>query len=740
MHNTFTRTSIAAALFAGLLSAPALAQGTQPMAPVKPVSTTYFGTEVVDNYRYLEDIKNPDVQAWMHGQADYTRTALEALPGRAGLLDRIHALSNSDTRRGGFVRRGQRYFYMVAEPGAQQPKLFYRDGLKGEEHLLLDPGLLGKGTSTHYALDYFTPSHDGRLIAYGVSAGGSEASTLRVMDVATGKVLDEAIDRTDDNVISWRADNRSFFYLRYNKPTPTTPAAEMEYNAHTYLHTVGANANGDADPVVFGRGVSKSLDVPEGQGTYVVTSSDSAYAVAVANHNMDSNPSTLYVAPLDKIKGADTPWRKIADVQDGVTQIHLHGDKLYFLSQKGASHFRLLATPLAKPDVNHAQVIVPEGKQVLTEFSPAREGIYLRERDGAVSRLQRASYDGKQVQDVQLPFEGNISAPTTDAHEAGALFDIQSWVKAPQVYSYDPASNQVANTGLIPASSIDTSGLESKEVLATSYDGTLVPLSIVYKKGTVLDGSHPTILVGYGSYGVSLESGFRPTWMAWVERGGVYAVAHIRGGGELGEDWHRGGMMRTKPNTVLDFIACGQYLVDQRYTSPKLMAANGGSAGGITVGGAMTWRPDLFGVILDQVGMSDSLRSETEPNGPPNVTEFGSTKTEDGFHGLYSMSAYHHIRNGVAYPAVMYATGANDPRVAPWHMMKMAARTQAATSSGKPALLRIDYDAGHGIGSNRSQREVEQADMWSFALWQMGDAAFQPAAAAAPAPVQPAAK
>jgi prolyl oligopeptidase len=263
-------------------------------------------------------------------------------------------------------------------------------------------------------------------------------------------------------------------------------------------------------------------------------------------------------------------------------------------------------------------------------------------------------------------------------------------------------------------------------VLVTSYDCTRVPLSIVYRKGLVLDGSHPTFLEGYGSYGVVSESFFWSSSMAWIERGGIWAIAHVRGGGEYGEDWHRAGMMKTKLNTVFDFIACGQYLIDQKYTTSKRLVGEGGSAGGITVGRAMTLRPDLFGVILDHVGLSDTLRFETEPNGPPNVVELGSVKSEDGFHGLYAMSPYEHIVPGTAYPAVMFLTGANDPRVAPWHMMKMAARTQAATSSGKPVLLRIEYDAGHGMGSNRSQREVQLADTWSFALWQVGDPDFQP--------------
>ncbi|HKC16083.1 MAG TPA: prolyl oligopeptidase family serine peptidase [Steroidobacteraceae bacterium] len=699
-----------------------------PVTAVKPITDTYFGTPFTDNYRYLENLQDPLVQGWMRAQAGYTRAVLDKLPSRGALLERIHALANADTQRGGFILRGQRYFYELVEPGAQQPKLMYRDGLKGEERLLIDPAKLATDPATHYALDYYTPSWDGRLVAYGLSAGGSEASTLHLIEVESGKVLDESITRTNNSVIAWRQDNHSFYYLRYAQPTPQTPAAETMYNARTYLHAVGVHPDGDQDAVVFGRGVAKAVEVPDGQGTYLVGSAQSPYFVAVANHNMDAAPATLHVAPTAKINGAATPWRKLASVGDGVTQFMLHGDTLYFLSQRGAPHFQILATSLAQPDVLHPRVVVAEGKAVITDFDLASDGLYYRERDGAVSRLMRSSLDGAHREAVPLPFEGNLYGPVTDPSRPGALFDMQGWTQPAQLYAYDPSSNSTINTGLLPASSIDTSQLESQEVMVTSYDGTRVPLSILYRKGTRLDGSHPAIIEGYGSYGVVVDAGFRPSSVAWIERGGIWAIAHVRGGGELGEDWHRGGMMRTKPNTVLDFIACSQYLIDQGYTSAALLGATGGSAGGITVGGAMTMRPDLYRVILDEVGMSDALRMETEPNGPPNTPEFGSVSTEEGFHGLYAMSTYAHVHDGVAYPAVMFVTGANDPRVAPWHMMKMAARVQAATNSGRPVLLRIDYDAGHGFGSNRSQREQLRADMWAFALWQMGDPAFQPAA------------
>jgi prolyl oligopeptidase len=698
----------------------------QPVAPIRPVTDDYFGTKVVDDYRYMEDLHDPEVQAWMRAQADYARAKLDAIPGRKALLERIHSLVEADVGRFAFVRRGQRYFYLANEPGAQQPKLNYRDGLDGREHLLLDPSTLGKGTTTHYAIDYFEPSWDGKLLALGVSAGGSEASVLRVLDVETGASLQEAIDRTSDAHVSWRSDNRSFFYMRFPKTAPGTPAAETMYNARTYLHRIGAAVNGDEDPVVFGRGVSAATDVPAGQGTYVIAAPGSAYAVAVANHNLDDNPSTIYVAPVSSVVGGRAPWRKIADVSDGVSQVEVRGEKLFFLSRRNAARFRLLATSLLHPDVSNAAVIVPESPGVLTHFSFDRDGLYIRQRDGATSRVRRLSVDGQQSREVKLPFEGNAGAPVTDPSEPGALIVAQGWLQSSRVFSYDPASNRAVDSGFVAPSKVDTFQLEAEEVFAVSYDGTRIPLSILHRKGLALDGSHPTILSGYGSYGRSLEPYFSRSRVAWLERGGIVAIAHLRGGGEYGDSWHEAGKKLTKLNTVLDFIACAQFLIERGYTSPSKLAGLGGSAGGIPVGGALTWRPDLFAVILDEVGFSDGLRFETEPNGPPNVVEFGSVRSEPGFHGLYAMSSYFHVRNGTPYPAVLFTTGANDPRVAPWQMAKMAARVQAASSNKRPVLLRVDYDSGHGVGSTTAQFESQLADLWSFSLWQMGDPAFQP--------------
>ncbi len=481
---------------------------------------------------------------------------------------------------------------------------------------------------------------------------------------------------------------------------------------------------------MFGRGVSPNTDVPEGQGSYILLSPGSRYAVAVANHNMDNNPNTFYVAALDQVAGANTPWQRIATPEDGVTDVEPHGDQLYVLSSKDASRFRLLSISSAHPDLGHAAVhaavIVPEGVGVLDSFAPAADALYLGVRSGASFELQRVGFDGQGLRTIALPFAGTISGLSTDPRRAGVLFDLEGWLKSAREISYDPATDTASDSGLVPPSKTESDAFEAREEFAVSYDGTRIPVSILAKRGITLDGSHPALVFGYGSYGISLDPYYSRARLAWLEQGGIYAIVHIRGGGEYGDAWHRSGQKLWKINSILDFDAGAQYLIDQHYTQSRYLAANSASAGGIIMGGALTLDPGLFRVVLDDVGMSDTLRSETEPNGPPNVPEIGTTSQEDGFHSLYAMSAYAHVHDGTPYPAVMFTTGANDPRVASWQMLKMAARVQAATSSGLPVLLRIDYDAGHGFGSSVSQAADLLADEWAFALWQLGVPAYQP--------------
>jgi len=706
---------------------PALAAEGPLAAPVRPVTDDYFGTVVTDNYRYMENLQDPGVQEWMKAQNSYTRKVLGRIPGRAALAKRIQSMLGNDLRRTNFRRRGELLFYEVQEAGAELPKLAYRDGLEGEEHILVDPAKLSTDISHHFALDWYSPSWDARYVAYGISEGGSEKSVLHLFDLKTGSELPELIDRTEDGGIAWRPDNQSFYYMRYSKPGPATPPSQTMYNAVTYLHVVGQNTSGDGDTAVFGRGVSPAVSVPEGQGTYIVISPDSRYAVAVANRNMDSNPNTFYVAPLEQVQGPGTPWQKIASTEDGVVDVQPHGERLYLLSQKDASRFRLLSVLAAHPDLEHADVIVPEGLGVLDGFAAASDALYLAVRTGVAFELQRVKLDGKGLRRIQLPFSGTVADLTTDPRLAGVLFNLQGWVTSAREMSYDLGSDAVRDTGLIPPARSESNAFEASEEFAVSYDGTRIPVSILSKKGSARDRSHAALVYAYGSYGISMDPFFERAWLVWLERGGIVAVVHARGGGEYGDAWHRAGQKLRKINTILDFNAGAQYLIDRRYTQSKLLVANSASAGGIIMGGALTVDPGLFRVVLDDVGLSDMLRFETEPNGPPNVPELGSASEEEGFHALYSVSAYAHIHDGTPYPAVMFTTGANDPRVGPANMLKMTARVQAATSSGRPVLLRVDYDAGHGFGSSLSQTANLLADEWAFAFWQLGLPGFQPA-------------
>jgi len=697
---------------------------TPPVAPVHPVTNTYWGHPIVDPYQWMENEADPEFQSWMKGQNDFTRRELDRLPGRAALKERITALSNAGTLVYQVGTAGPYVFYLKQAPTDDSAKLYVRRGLQGAERLLVDPERLGTKTQ-HYSIDWFVPSFDGRHLAYGTSPGGSEDSTLGVLDVVTGRPLAERITRARFGVSAWAPDGRSFFYSRLADLPAGAPAVDKYKKAMIYRHVLGEHPDGDGDRAELGFGLSLAVPVAADELPLLGLTSGSRWALAIVQKFV-KNEFTVYAAPVAALAGAATPWRKVASEADDVTNLAVHGDAVYLLTHKDASNFKVLRTRLDKPDLATARVVVPAGSAVLKNLAAARDALYVQTLDGGIGGVLRVPFDGARPEAIALPYPGAIGEFSVDPGRPGVLLKLTSWTEPQLWYGYDPATGRSTDTGLRQRSPVDYSAITSVEVKARSADGTMVPLSIVYRRDLKRDGSAPTILEGYGAYGVTMDPGFSPTLLAWLERGGVFAVAHVRGGGEYGEDWHRAGQKLTKPNTIADFIACAEYLVQQRYTAPARLAGQGGSAGGITVGGALTQRPDLFAAIIDNVGVSDSLRIELSPNGPPNIPEFGSVTTEDGFKGLYAMSAYHHVKDGTHYPAVLLTTGIHDPRVDSWQMAKMTARLQAASASDKPILLRVDYDAGHGIGSTKSQGIAEMADEWSFLLWQFGNPEFQP--------------
>jgi prolyl oligopeptidase len=467
----------------------------------------------------------------------------------------------------------------------------------------------------------------------------------------------------------------------------------------------------------------------------VTVSPRTRWAIATVAHGVQ-NEIAVYAAPAASAMGPHAPWRKIAGFADDVTSASAAGDVLYLSSHKGAPRHRILALdlrPLLSPSngggpLANARVAVPESARVIEDVSLAGDGIYLRDLQGGLSTLRRLAVNRGgtpgAVSDVALPFTGAVGSVATDPMVPGVTFGLQSWTESPRWYR--TGTNIVlTDTGLRKKSDVDYSAIESREVLATSADGTKVPLSIVMRKDAQLDGSHPAWVDGYGAYGIVIRPSFSTTRLAWLERGGIFAECHPRGGGENGEDWHFAAHIATKQRTVDDFIACARYLIDTKYTQPAKLAGSGTSAGGVTIGNAIVQHPELWGAALDVVGDTNAVRDEFAEGGPANIPEFGTIANKTGWDALYATDAYLHVKDGAAYPAVLAITGANDPRVAPWIVAKFAARLQAATSSGKPVLLRVDYDAGHGyLGSSRTQAQALTTDEFAFLFWQLGDPAF----------------
>lgn len=700
-----------------------------PVARVRPVVNDYFGTMVTDPYRYMESLDNPEVAGWMKAQNEYTRRVLGRIPGRAELLARIKQLDESIPARVGEIvpLATGRYFYLKSLSKDSVFKLYMRDGASDSERLLVDPhGPSGVGPPD--AINFFWPSNDGRYVAYGISQGGSENAVLHILDTTTARDTGENIDRVQfGEVIGWLPDARSFIYNRLQKLPANAQEEDKEIKSRAYLHIVGTSP--EHDTAVFGYGVSSIVKVEPADLSFVATFSDVPFAFGTLLHG-SQNELTLYVAPIASIGKQNTPWRKIYDVDDDVTNLAVRGDDLWLLTHKNASRFKIIHTRLSNPDLSHADVVVPPSEAVVTNLAAAQDALYVELRDGAVDRLLRIGYEaGSKPEPVTLPFEGSIELYPTDVRAPGVVFALTGWTRAERIYEYDPRTKSVTDTRLRPTGLFDTpEDIESEEVKVRGQDGTLVPLSIVYRRGLRLDGSNPVLLNGYGAYGSSLDPFFDPTSLAWLEQGGVLAFAHVRGGGEYGNDWHTAGQKLTKPNTWRDFIACAKYLVEKKYTSPEHLAGEGASAGGILIGRAITERPDLFGAALIEVGFTDALRGELEESGPGDIPEWGTVKEPDGFKGLYEMSAYAHVKDGTQYPAVMLTAGRNDPRVAPWESAKMTARLQAATTSSKPILLRLEYEAGHGIGSTKTQVEQELADEWSFLFWQLGVTRFRTSA------------
>lgn len=705
----------ASAIAAGDSLAP-VGVGTPPAtAPVKPVTETLWGIRVTDNYRYMEKL-DPATIAWMKSEGAYTRKVLDAIGPLAALQKRVSAFTGSFGFVQGFVSYGGRDFYEERTPGSDDFDLMVRDS-RGAHKLVDIEALRKRHGGKPYAINWFLASPDGGKVAVGISEGGSENASMTVYDAATGKRLAGPIDRARFGATAWSDDSKIVYFNRLAKLKPGEPETDTYKNS-----TLDAWDLTGTPATVFGSRTGHGPKFAPGEFPVLVLTPGATEALALSINGVQ-NEWKAWIAPAADARNPKTAWNPLVDRDDGVTMVALRGDEIFLLSHKDAPTFKVLQLKAGAP-LSSAKTLVPaQPDRVIEGFYPASDALYVQARKGAYSQLLRIPTGSDRIESVRLPFEGHIGEGFSDPRAPGVVVSLSSWVVQPSYLRYEPTTRKFAALDIGHRGDMDAAAFKTSDLEAKAADGVMVPLSLIQPKDA--KGPQVTLVEAYGSYGISNLADFSTRRAAAMREGITYGICHVRGGGEEGEAWRLGGKDANKHNTWQDLIACGQDLIARGVTSKDKLFIIGGSAGGITMGRAMTERPDLFAGVIDLVPAANTLRSEFSPNGPPNIPEFGSVKTEQGFKNLYAMDSLQHVKHGTTYPAVMITTGLNDPRVSPWEPAKFAAAVQAS-GTPNPVLLRIDAQAGHGIGSTRSQTDLLTADWIAFMKWRAAVSGWRP--------------
>jgi prolyl oligopeptidase len=697
---------------------PGANRGRNPPATrANDVVDDYFGNKVADPYRWMES-GGDELTRWLSAQQAYTESRLAAIPGRESLATRVRELSLGTSSVTVGAMAGSYRFYTRMAAGEQLPKLAVA-GTDGKERVLVDPAQL-RGQGGHVSLNRYQPSFDGKLIACNLAESGDEISTIHIFETATGMELPDRISRVWGQFRAhWLPDGKRFLYTRM---AAERAGADRLQGMQVFLHTLGRAVSEDI--LVLGPGADQPWPVDPREFPDVFVQRGTDWMLATTG---GARPEMrLALAKLSDLNGVHTPWRTVAEYSDGVEGAGIFGDDLVLLSHTDAPNRRLLSVRLDRPDLAQARVLVPEDPNASIEgYWISRDALYIVDLLGGRARLRQLSRGADKPTVRELPYEGWVPYLVTDPLQNEWYLAMSTWTRPLRIFH--ATATGFVDSGLGESSPADYSDIAADEVEFAADDGQKIPLTILARKGLARDGSHPAILSGYGGYGISLLPAFNGPMLAWLERGNVLAYAHVRGGGEKGHRWHVAGKGKNKPRGIKDFEACAEYLTQNGWTSPGRLSAMGGSMGGVLVGRAITQRPELFGAAVVQVGMLNAVRYLQGQNGANQTAEMDATATTpEGFKTLMAMDAYQNIRAGVSYPAVMATVGANDQRVSPWASAKFIARLQSATPDGKPALLRLQGDAGHGVGSTRDQGIALVADTLSFMLWQSGDPAFQP--------------
>jgi len=673
-----------------------------PPTKIDNINDTLHGVTVVDPYRWLENGDTPEVREWTEKQNTFTRSILDKLPGREKVHDQLDKLLNVGSLAGG-VPRKDRIFFTRREGKQNQPILYVQ--INDAAKVVVDPNpLSADGTIT---LDWWFPSKDGKLVAYGLSAAGSEQSTLHIRDVDAGKDLSDTIERTRACSVAWTPGSKGFYYTRYPKPGSVLKGEE-NYNRHVYYHEIGVEPAQDAE--IFGAG-RPAQDWPN-----VALSPDGRWLVVTEQKGWAKSE----VFFKDLLKNED--FNPLVENVDAVFTVTPRDDGLYVLTNDHAPRYKLYRIDPLKPARAQWKELIAEGKDVLESVAPIGKHLVCLYQHQATSQLRVFNRDGSSERDVPLPTLGSVAGLAGEAEGHEIFFSFQSYTVPPSIYQLDlDAKAETPKLWQKVKMPVDLSSEQVEQVKYPSKDGTEITMFLISKKGLAKNGKTPTVLYGYGGFNISMTPIFNPTrFLPIVEQGGIMAVANLRGGSEYGEDWHRSGMLGKKQNVFDDFIAAAEYLVKEKYTDKEHLAIMGGSNGGLLVGAALTQRPDLFKAVACAVPLLDMLRYQKFLIAKLWIPEYGSADDSDQFKWLYAYSPYHRVKNGTAYPAVLLTTAESDSRVDPLHARKMAARLQAATSSDQPIMLRLEPKAGHGAGKPRSKVLEEATDVWSFLFKELG--------------------
>ena len=696
------------------------AQWNYPPTRTVDASDTYFGKTYYDPYRWLENLKDTNVQVWFKSQAELTDEVLAKIPARDALvqewvaLDKLKPASYSDIN----YEHG-RVFYKKTLGGENVGKLYYREGWKGAEKLLFDPNTYKPGVTT--TIQSISPSWDGKYVAFGLSSGGAEWSELRVLDVDKGTLLPDRI-YPSWSVFDWFKDNQSFSYDATSVSDIKSPAIEL--NNKTRVHKLGTPVSADRDIFSAERDPELGIAPKEEPVAYV-----NEYYPKYLIGSVETVQTELwyFYAPVSELKHDHIQWKLLCRHSDNLLDrgFVFDGDYAYAVTDTGAPLYKVVRTSLMHPDWAHAETIIPEAGDSIKHITRSKHYLLVTYSNGVTSRLVKYDLATGKTAEIQLPMSGTMDVDCPDWKSDHCLVSITSWTSPVTIYDFDARKDSFAKSVFnVDVTYPGFDQLVTKEVEVPGHDGAMIPLSIIYKKDLPLDGSNSCILTGYGAYGISLNPAFSFR-LSLATRGVVFAIAHVRGGSEKGEAWYKAGYKTTKPNTWKDFISCAEYLIKNGYTSPEKLAGTGTSAGGILISRAITERPDLFAAAVCNVGCADAMRMEFTPNGPVNTPEFGTVKDPAECQALYEMDGVQHVQKGVKYPAVMGVGGWNDPRVVPWQPGKFVAAVQAASTSGKPVLMKVNYDNGH-FTEDKMVTFKNFASQYSFLLWQTGDKDFQP--------------